>query len=230
MEHVVFYQSTQGTPAFRRMASIEDAVTFAEHLRNVEGVTDFSVYALTPVSLKLRAYYHVEISEAAARAQAQPAPVAGVETAPPAEAPAVPAAPEPPPLPSFPPASIPSTTNAESAAPEPAMPPPAAPPAADRYAIPAEVAAPEEVAASDQAAAADEPVPGELPPAEAMPFIAGPTATRFAQTDSFVKDEPNEPTGTDFTAPADHSVVDPTVEEVVPVTPGRRSMGFFARP
>jgi hypothetical protein len=115
------------------------------------------------------------------------------------------------------------------------MPPPAAPPAADRYAIPAEVAAPEEVAASDQAAAADEPVPGELPPAEAMPFIAGPTATRFAQTDSFVKDEPAAPTGTDFTAAADHSVVDPsivdpTVEEVVPVTPGRRSMGFFARP
>ena len=65
MEHVVFYQSTQGSPAFRRVASLEDAVSFAEHLRNVDGVTDFSVYALSPVTLSLRAYYHVEVAGAA---------------------------------------------------------------------------------------------------------------------------------------------------------------------
>ena len=81
MEHVVFYQSTQGTPAFRRMASIEDAVSFAEHLRNVEGVTDFSVYTLSPVSLKLRAYYHVEISDAARAASLPSATPAGAALA-----------------------------------------------------------------------------------------------------------------------------------------------------
>lgn len=60
MEHVVFYPSAEGAPAFRRFGSLEDAVRFVEHLRNVEGVAEFSLYALTPVALAMRAYYRVE--------------------------------------------------------------------------------------------------------------------------------------------------------------------------
>ena len=37
MEHVVFFPAPDGTPAFRRLASLEDAARFVEHLRNVEG-------------------------------------------------------------------------------------------------------------------------------------------------------------------------------------------------
>ena len=91
MEHVVFYQSTQGTPAFRRVSSLDDAVSFAEHLRNVEGVTDFSLYSLTPVTLSLRAYYHVEVTGDGARqtAEAPPTRDASQPTAPaPDDAPA----------------------------------------------------------------------------------------------------------------------------------------------
>ena len=61
MEHVVFYPSADGSPAFRRVPSLDDAVNFVEHLRNSEGITEFSVYALAEVPLSFRAYYHVEV-------------------------------------------------------------------------------------------------------------------------------------------------------------------------
>jgi hypothetical protein len=61
MEHVVFHPGPDGAPAFRRFSSLEDAVHFVEHLRNVEGVIEVSVHALTPVPLAFRAYYKVEM-------------------------------------------------------------------------------------------------------------------------------------------------------------------------
>jgi len=67
MEHVVFHPGPDGSPAFRRFSSLEDAVRYVEHLRNVEGVNDFSVHALQSVPLAFRAYYRVEVS-----ADAQP--------------------------------------------------------------------------------------------------------------------------------------------------------------
>jgi hypothetical protein len=65
MEHVVFYPSSGGTAAFRRVGSLEEATNFVEHLRNSENITEFSVHALTPVPLAFRAYYHVEVPESA---------------------------------------------------------------------------------------------------------------------------------------------------------------------
>ena len=53
MEHVVFYPAACGVPAFRRVSSLDEAVNFVEHLRNVENITDFSVHELTPVQLSL---------------------------------------------------------------------------------------------------------------------------------------------------------------------------------
>src|SRR5947208_4877840 len=61
MEHVVFHPGPDGSPAFRRFGSLEDAVRFVEHLRNVEGVSEVSVHALAPVPLAFRAYYKVEV-------------------------------------------------------------------------------------------------------------------------------------------------------------------------
>lgn len=185
MEHVVFYQSSQGTPAFRRVASIDDAISFAEHLRNVEGVMDFSVYSLAPVTLSLRAYYHVEVSAS--------------------EAAAAPAAAPPEPAPVTPP------------------PPASAPPAAD---------SPTPALSFNALEQASAPV---APPAAAVPFAAAPLPpARDTAPESFVTDEPAElPSAADGTAEPsaiNPNVVDPTVEEVVPVPTGRRSMGFFARP
>ena len=61
MEHVVFHPGPDGAPAFRRFPSLEDAVRYVEHLRNIEGVSEVSVHALSPVPLAFRAYYRVEL-------------------------------------------------------------------------------------------------------------------------------------------------------------------------
>ena len=61
MEHVVFFPASDGSPAFRRVSSIEDAVRLVEHLRNVEGINEVSCHALTEVPLAFRTYYRVEV-------------------------------------------------------------------------------------------------------------------------------------------------------------------------
>src|SRR5436309_10233122 len=61
MEHVVFHPGPDGAPAFRRLPSLEDAVRYVEHLRNIEGVTEVSVRALSSVPVSFRAYYRVEV-------------------------------------------------------------------------------------------------------------------------------------------------------------------------
>lgn len=61
MDHVVFHPGPDGAPAFHRFSSLDEAVRFVEHLRNVEGVDDVSVNVLTPVPLAFRAYYKVEV-------------------------------------------------------------------------------------------------------------------------------------------------------------------------
>jgi hypothetical protein len=61
VEHVVFFPASDGSPAFRRVASLDEAVRLVEHLRNVEGVNEVSCHALTEVPLAFRAYYRVEV-------------------------------------------------------------------------------------------------------------------------------------------------------------------------
>ena len=84
MEHVVFFPAPDGTPAFRRLADLDEAVRLVEHLRNVEGVSSASVHALTEVPLAFRAYYRVEVpSTSALPAQADaPSLDAAAEVAP----------------------------------------------------------------------------------------------------------------------------------------------------
>ena len=61
MEHVVFFPAHDGTPAFRRVGALEDAVRLVEHLRNVEGVSEVSVHALAEVPLSFKTWYRVEV-------------------------------------------------------------------------------------------------------------------------------------------------------------------------
>ena len=67
VEHVVFFPTRDGGASFRRLPSFEEAVRLVEHLRNVEGVEQVSVHALTEVPLNFRAYYRVEVPQAAAQ-------------------------------------------------------------------------------------------------------------------------------------------------------------------
>ncbi|MFL6238392.1 MAG: hypothetical protein ACJ735_02705 [Actinomycetes bacterium] len=78
-EHVVFFAAADGSPAFRRLSSLQEAVDFVEHMRNEQGVTDVSVHSLTEVQLAFRTVYRVEV------AGSVPAPSAPVEAVPVAE-------------------------------------------------------------------------------------------------------------------------------------------------
>ncbi len=69
MEHVVFFPAADGSPAFRRVPTLDEAVRLVEHLRNVEGLSTVSVHALTEVPLSFRAYYRVEVPTDAVPAQ-----------------------------------------------------------------------------------------------------------------------------------------------------------------
>lgn len=91
MEHIVFFPGPDGAPSFRRLPSLDDAVRFVEHLRNVENVSEVSVHTLAPVPLAFRPYYRVEVpaGEAVAEPVAEPMPAPA-----PVEA-VVPAQPEP---------------------------------------------------------------------------------------------------------------------------------------
>lgn len=82
MEHVVFYPAHDGTPAFRRVATLDDAVRLVEHLRNVELINEVSCHVLTEVPLAFRAYYRVEVPPAyEPSVPSQPAGTAPVEPA-----------------------------------------------------------------------------------------------------------------------------------------------------
>jgi len=85
MEHVVFHPGPDGSPAFRRFGSLEDAVRFVEHLRNAEGVSEVSVHALAPVPVAFRAYYKVEVPVDAAPVDAAPVEAAPVDVPAPSE-------------------------------------------------------------------------------------------------------------------------------------------------
>ena len=61
MEHVVFFPAADGSPSFRRVPSLDEAVRLVEHLRNVEGLSTVSVHSLVEVPLAFRAYYRVEV-------------------------------------------------------------------------------------------------------------------------------------------------------------------------
>jgi hypothetical protein len=86
VEHVVFFPAPDGSPAFRRVPGLEDAVRLVEHLRNVDGVAEATVHPLgEEVPLAFRTWYRVEVPAG----EAAPAPAT-----PPVAASPVPVVPE----------------------------------------------------------------------------------------------------------------------------------------
>ena len=89
MEHVVFFPAPDGSPAFRRVPSLDEAVRLVEHLRNVEGINDVGCHALTEVPMAFRAYYRVEVGAVEASATDTGSPVEQPQFAEAAPAPVV---------------------------------------------------------------------------------------------------------------------------------------------
>ena len=84
MEHVVFFPSPDGSPSYRRLSSLDEAVSFVEHLRNERDVAEVSVHTLTDVPLAFRTVYRVEVAGSDA---VVPAPAEAPAETPVAEAP-----------------------------------------------------------------------------------------------------------------------------------------------
>ena len=84
MEHVVFFPAPDGSPSYRRLSSLDEAVSFVEHLRNERDVAEVSVHTLTDVPLAFRTVYRVEVAGSDA---VVPAPAEAPVEAPVAEAP-----------------------------------------------------------------------------------------------------------------------------------------------
>ena len=74
MEHVVFFTGADGAAHYSRTPSLEEAVRIVEHLRNVEGVEDARVYAMTEVPLAFKTVYRVEVQGSAEPAPLPPLP------------------------------------------------------------------------------------------------------------------------------------------------------------
>jgi hypothetical protein len=238
MEHVVFYPSAEGTPAFARVNSLAEATSFVEHLRNSMGTTDFSVHALTPVPLAFRAYYHVELPPGEEGTPAATVAVVAVDAAPDVADEAVVAAPT---LVAVPePVAVPvedvAVAPLESAEPVAVSLVPAVPAEADEPTAASDDAgqAVEEDRSEEWVAEAAHIEPPALAPVADLADVvalAPPVATPFAQA---------PPVGVAPTAPvaevAETDVEPPAADEtatadVVPAgaPSGRRSMGFFAR-
>ncbi|MEM9037222.1 MAG: hypothetical protein AAGA99_03495 [Actinomycetota bacterium] len=77
MSHLVIFKSAEGKQAYHQSASLDEAVRFLEHLRNVERVEQAKLYKLTEVPVEFKAYFRAELpgAEAAAGESATP-PVA----------------------------------------------------------------------------------------------------------------------------------------------------------
>lgn len=214
MEHVVFYPSAEGGSAFKRVNSLEEAVSFVEHLRNSENITDFSVHTLTPVPLAFRAYYHVEVP--AGDAAAGPAEAAEAAPEPVAEEPVA----------EEPVAAPVAAVDAAPAEAKDAADAPVAEAAPFAFEVPTQADAPEAVSIEEVATAAVDPVDEDRseawvaeaaavePPVEAAPPAPPAQFEEPAAAGPFAEAPPVTPQGS---------------EDVVPVPGGKRSMGFFAR-
>jgi hypothetical protein len=227
MEHVVFYPSAEGVPAFERVNSLDAAVSFVEHLRNSQNITEFEVHSLIPVPLAFRAYYHVEVPGEAGLEESQgsdePVAQAPAETHEDAAETATTDA-----------VSDAATTPAQGE-PEPTIADQVE--AADEGTVEAETApeGPAEPVAEDEAPDAEAPVaeasdapadedrsaewvaeaPVVEPPVEVP---ASPAAETVPAAGPFADAPPVTPNESDSGR-----------TDVVPVPTGRRSMGFFAR-
>jgi hypothetical protein len=63
--HMVIFRSPEGKPGYHQSEGLDDAMRFAEMLRNQEQVTDARIFRMDEVPIEFKTYYRVEIASAA---------------------------------------------------------------------------------------------------------------------------------------------------------------------
>lgn len=74
MSHLVIFKSAEGKQAYHQAATLDEAVRFLEHLRNVERVEQAKLFRLTEVPVEFKTYFRAELPGAG-----EPAPPAAAE-------------------------------------------------------------------------------------------------------------------------------------------------------
>src|SRR5947207_5649470 len=62
MPHMVIFRDAEGRPGYHQADRLEDAVSFVEHLRNEQHVSDTRVFSMQEVPLEFKSYWRVEIN------------------------------------------------------------------------------------------------------------------------------------------------------------------------
>ena len=62
MTHMVIFRSPEGKPGYHQAEGLDEAMRFAEMLRNQEQVTDARIFRMDEVPIEFKAYYRVEMA------------------------------------------------------------------------------------------------------------------------------------------------------------------------
>ena len=61
MTHMVIFRSPEGKPGYHQSEGLDEAMRFAEMLRNQEQVTDARIFRMDEVPIEFKTYYRVEM-------------------------------------------------------------------------------------------------------------------------------------------------------------------------
>ena len=62
MTHMVIFRSPEGKPGYHQSEGLDEAMRFAEMLRNQEQVTDARIFRMDEVPIEFKTYYRVEVA------------------------------------------------------------------------------------------------------------------------------------------------------------------------
>ena len=110
-QHMVIFQTADGSPAYSQFESVSEAIGFVESLRNDQGIENARMFELKEIKFELKPVFKVELKEL----NPGPAPAPAAPAAPAAApAPQAPSAPAPPPAARPEPAPAPSAGETTS--------------------------------------------------------------------------------------------------------------------
>ena len=81
MPHMVIFRDAEGRPGYHQADRLEDAVSFVEHLRNEQHVSDTRVFSMQEVPLEFKSYWRVEVGAPSATLTVVEEPEVEVESA-----------------------------------------------------------------------------------------------------------------------------------------------------
>ena len=61
MDHLIRFTTAEGVEGTHHTAGLDEAIAFAERIRNAEGATAVRLFRLTEVPIEFRPYYRVEV-------------------------------------------------------------------------------------------------------------------------------------------------------------------------